>query len=429
MFYHSIISLSLSQGLFRASLSGEAGEWHDSEFIGKRWELSNLYNNHGQGDWATVVGRSMQQLTASNSIRNPSDAYTYATAPANNATTLANSGMLPAYGLIQDWGQIGGRPTNDPATVIAAGGLASPIVLPEIRLGNEIYWFRENYKTVQKARREAKFGELVQGNMPVDAYYREITKIGKLLKYPEQHIENQFFRGLNDENLLEAERQDDKPLASLVKSLKKIEERKAEMRYGVAKRNVQSELQQRNIVPVQAPSIVSSQEPNILKPVTSHAITQDMLDKLLQSHTDNLTKSFQTQLQALQDTIARPQQKKIAPPIPPKDYRKIHEWYAHNDNNPFDDNTTYNIEDIMGENYYRPDKKSLELAQAISKASAKAKKARMERQVDKLANALGGLNIDSDNAMDVDLADGSIILQDADGNEFTAYVTRGLKKK
>ena len=133
-----------SQGLFRASLSGEAGEWHDSEFIGKRWELSNLYNNHGQANWGAIVALTMQQLTASNSIRNPSDAYTYATAPANNATTLANSGMLPAYGLIQDWGQIGGRPTDDPATVIAAGGLANPIVLPEIRLGNEIYWFREN---------------------------------------------------------------------------------------------------------------------------------------------------------------------------------------------------------------------------------------------------------------------------------------------
>src|SRR5688572_17612356 len=100
-----------SFGLFRSSLSGEAGEWYDNEFSGKRWELNNLLNNHGQNSWANLVGRSMQQLVASNSFRNPSEAYTYANIPANNAVLLNASGLLPAYGLIQNWDNIGGRPT------------------------------------------------------------------------------------------------------------------------------------------------------------------------------------------------------------------------------------------------------------------------------------------------------------------------------
>ena len=146
-------SMNRVKGLFRASLSGEAGEWYDEQFIGKHWELANLFNNHGQANWGAVLGRNMRQLVASNSFRNPSDAHTYATTVANNNTTLANSGMIPALalGLIQDWGPIGGRPTINPPTVIAAGGAGTPIVLPEIRLGNVIFWFRTEYKTVQLA--------------------------------------------------------------------------------------------------------------------------------------------------------------------------------------------------------------------------------------------------------------------------------------
>ena len=115
--------------------------------------LDNLLNNHGQANWAGLVGRTMANLTGTNSFVNPSPAHTYATIPANNATTLANSGLLPAHGLIQDWGDISGHPTDAPVTAIAAGGGAVPIVLPEIRIGNVIYWFRNNYPTILRERR------------------------------------------------------------------------------------------------------------------------------------------------------------------------------------------------------------------------------------------------------------------------------------
>src|SRR4051794_29873794 len=68
-------SNSRTKGLFRASLSGEAGQWYDETFIGKNWELHNLLNNHGQANWAGVVGRTMGQLTGTNSFRNPSPAH------------------------------------------------------------------------------------------------------------------------------------------------------------------------------------------------------------------------------------------------------------------------------------------------------------------------------------------------------------------
>ena len=409
-----------TDGLFRASLSGVAGEWYDEEFIGKHWELNNLFNNHGQNTWANIVARTMQQLTTSNSFRDPSGALNYANVPANNGTTLANSGLLPAYGLIQNWDSIGGRPTIRPATNIAGGGDGNPVVLPEIRLGNKVYWFRKNYTTVQRARREAKFGDLVQGDLPIDIYYKELERTGKLLEYPEHIIENQFFRGLNAENLIESERQGDRPLADLVASLKRIEKRKAEMKLGVSRRNVQYN---QDVIPVQAP-VISSQEPTILKPVTSHAITQDMLNKLLQSHTESLTKNFQAQLQTLQDTVSQ-SQKKAPPPIPPKDHRKIHEWYESH--NPFDDDydRQYSFDEIMGNN-----SGAMQYAKMFAKASAKAKKDKMERKVNKLANMMGNLDIDDDGPlpMDIDLTDG-IILQDADGNEFTVCLTRGSKKK
>lgn len=416
-------------GLFRASLSGDAGKWFDETFLGKHWELYNLYDNHGQANLAGIAGRNMGQLIASNSFRVGTDAHAYATVAGNVNTTLRNSTMLPAHGIIQDWAPLGGRPTDEAPRLTGAGGAVTTI-LPEIRIGNVVYWFLNNYTTVQRARREAKFGDLVQGDMPIDVYYKEIRDTGRLLEYPAQLIENQFFRGLNDENLLEVDRQGDKPLGELVESLKKIEKRKAEMKLGMHRRNIRSDP---NVIPVQAPPVVSAQEPTILKPVTSHAITQDALDRLLNQHTENLAKNFQAQLQALQNTIAQPSvaqlQKKVPPPIPPKDHRQIHEFYESQ--NPFDDeyDRQYNRQQLFDE-ITKNDREALEYANIFAKASAKAKKDKMERKVNRLANMMGNLNLEDDGRMpmDVDITDGTI-LQDADGNEFTVYLTRGSKKK
>ena len=75
-------------------------------------------------------------------------------------------------------------------------------------------------------------------------------------------------------------------------------------------------------------------------------------------------------------------------------------------------------------------REAVEYAKIFAKASAKAKKDKMERKVNKLADMMGKLDIEDNGPveMDIDLTDG-IILQDADGNEFTVCLTRGSKKK
>ena len=62
---------------------------------------------------------------------------------------------------------------------------------------------------------------------------------------------------------------------------------------------------------------------------------------------------------------------------------------------------------------------------------ARAEKKKLDQQVARITGAMGNLSIyDSDDDMDTsNMVDGSVILTDADGNDYTAFVTRGLKKK
>jgi len=75
-------------GLFRACFKGDAAIWFDDNILGKRWALHNLYNNHGQAAMANILGRTMAQLIASNSIRAGTNAHAYATIAGNNALTV-----------------------------------------------------------------------------------------------------------------------------------------------------------------------------------------------------------------------------------------------------------------------------------------------------------------------------------------------------
>ena len=113
---------------------------------------------------------------------------------------------------------------------------------------------------------------------------------------------------------------------------------------------------------------------------------------------------------------------------PPKDGGRIaHEFYESF--NPFDDDDDqqYTIDDIME----TPDRKTMEIARTLAKASARAKQIKTERKIDKLANALGGLNIDSDDdSMDVDqvwVENTKVNLDNL--NEYITNLTRLSKKK
>ena len=54
---------------------------------------------------------------------------------------------------------------------------------------------------------------------------------------------------------------------------------------------------------------------------------------------------------------------------------------------------------------------------------------KVDRKMDKITNKLDKLDLNDDPMDTSNLADGSIVLQDADGNEFTAYLTRGKGSK
>jgi len=125
-----------------------------------------------------------------------------------------------------------------------------------------------------------------------------------MLKLAQSSVEEQFFKGMAPDTQLEADRiGTERPLNDLVDSLEKVEKRKAEMRLGLSNRDRSRYNQSRDVAPIQLPQI-SQQEPVILKPVTSHVITQEQFDRALKEQADNLNKSFQAQIQTLQDSMA-----------------------------------------------------------------------------------------------------------------------------
>ena len=75
------------------------------------------------------------------------------------------------------------------------------------------------------------------------------------------------------------------------------------MRLGLTNRSAQQEIISKTITPVQVP-LVSAQELVITRPVTAQEITHEQMNQLLKIQADNLTNTFQTQIQALQDKIS-----------------------------------------------------------------------------------------------------------------------------
>ena len=70
-----------------------------------------------------------------------------------------------------------------------------------------------------------RFGKVIQGNDSVKLFYAKIGKYNAILGLDKFHLKNQFIRGLNPENHLEAILYgEDLPLEELVKRLVMIEE-------------------------------------------------------------------------------------------------------------------------------------------------------------------------------------------------------------
>ena len=86
----------------------------------------------------------------------------------------------------------------------------------------------------------------------------------------------------------------------------------------------------------------------------------------------------------------------------------------------------------MGKDYKQPPKpnKALKEFAIYSRAMAKARRAKYNQKVDKLADKLADMNLNDDyDPMDINIIDGSVILEDENGNEYTVHATRSVKKK
>lgn len=432
---------SRAMGILRGSLQGRAAEFFDRELAGKRWEIQYIHKN---GVIANLAG--LQALIVpegalgpnANTYVNPSTARTYSLVAGNALHTIGGS-FIPTGLRFMDneaWERSGGRPTNEPANEprnhIAGNG--HPFVLAQITPDMALYWMSRRLPALLEERRRMKFGNLSQDNLSIRDYYYKVDRASRLLNFPQEVRDNQFFRGLSAENVIEAERAGiGRPVSELVDILERIETRKDETRSGLYdKWDTAGGSRQRKIVePVQRPP-ATSQEPITIKPVTSHAITQDMLNNLLQQHTknitENLTNSFQTQIQAIQEKATR-RPAGVPPPVPPKNHEQMHRYYEGGAPNPFDDNREYSFEEITGADYKTPPK-VMKIAQRVARKLAQAEERRQDRE---LARAMQGLNIDDRYPEPMDTSNlvciGDTEVDADDLNVYIANLIRSQKKR
>ncbi|GET53327.1 hypothetical protein GLOIN_2v1790588 [Rhizophagus irregularis DAOM 181602=DAOM 197198] len=193
-----------AMGILRSCMAGEAAEWFDREITGKNWELSGITSRGGANLAAFVA------LVIPEGAGGP------------NAGTYVNGA--------------GARPTDRAALATADAGVAAnnnrSIVFPGIKPNQALYWLRTQFPTILDEKKRIRFNSLYQENEPVDAFYRTVKRAGKLLKLTDDLIIDQFFRGLSADNIFEAERFSNLNPDDLVKHLRNLERRRAEMRLG-----------------------------------------------------------------------------------------------------------------------------------------------------------------------------------------------------
>ncbi|GBC00453.1 hypothetical protein RclHR1_38600001 [Rhizophagus clarus] len=213
--------------------------------------------------------------------------------------------------------------TNDPlnhnvvggaaggGVAIAGGaGVGQPYVIPAYPC-HVLIKMRNDFPTQQNARRQLRFGNLFQENMPVRDFYDKVRRSAELLGYGNDVLVNQFLRGLNDDCSIEAERIGaERDIEELVSLLERVEKRKAELRIGRERQENIRYQRDRQIILEQLPPV--SQEPVILKPVQHHAVTQGEMNHLLQQQ----AKTFQSQIRQLQDSLKARDVKPVYRPKP-----------------------------------------------------------------------------------------------------------------
>lgn len=419
-----------AMGILRSCLQGSAAQWFDETIVGKNWKLSHFITNGG-ANMAVLRGLAVAPGAVglhANSFVAGSPADIYSRDPANIAVTIGAS-LIPNHDILggdREWERIGAEPSGDAVNGTAVGN-NNPIVLQGIRAHQAISYMRRRLPSIIKERREMELHRLVQGSESVRTFWNKVERAGKLLKLPEEMVTDHFYRGLSGVCSEDLDRIDpDLPVKKVVDILEKIEKR----RFQLHKSNIPSNYS--NVNPMQAPPVMSQQEPSEMRKVAPQAVAQEQIDRLINAHTDKIAKGFQDQIQAFQNQI-QDLQKLIPkpptrPPLPTKQTENMQRYYEGVIPNPFDDeyDRQYSMDEIMGTN-----NRVTKIANRVARKIAQAEERRQDRELVRAMQGLGlgGHEDGPAEPMDVDLVRiGDIEVNADDLNVYIANLIRSKKK-
>ncbi|GBC07216.1 hypothetical protein RclHR1_07310008 [Rhizophagus clarus] len=247
-----------SIGINPSAVAGNPAGWKKA--MGKRVKLKNILFRAAHGDevaFKTLAGNAANCPV--NTWVNPSGARNIMAPDGVGANVLVTN-VWPDYAIEGNrdiWlNRASMEFTNDPLNHNAAGSTAGA--------GVAIAGGAGAGHPYQNTRRQLRFGNLFQENMPVRDFYNKVRRSAELLGYGNDVLVNQFLRGLNDNCAIEAERiVAERDIEELVGLFEQVEKRKAELHLG---REIQENIRyqrDRQIIPEQLPPV--SQEPESLK--------------------------------------------------------------------------------------------------------------------------------------------------------------------
>ncbi|CAB5394561.1 unnamed protein product [Rhizophagus irregularis] len=241
---------------------------------------------------------------------------------------------------------------------------------------------------------------------------------------------NQFFRGLSADNIFEAERFSNLNPDDLVKYLRNLERRRAEMRLGLQDRNRRLQADYSDVT--QPP--LGKQEPVVLTSKSS-GVTQEQLQELLKAQAEELIKNFQVQFKQLQARPVRnpPVYRQQIKPVRPKPQRRVIQ--DHQDPNWDDGYVDHDVGDDPDAPEWTLDdhQNAIDLIMGYKRGTSKIITNQLQKAKDRrddldLARAMRNLDL-NDDAMDIDTVSfgEKVELREKDGDVYMVRV--GSKKK
>ena len=191
-----------AMGILRACLTGPASRWYDANILGKRVRLRNILLRLAHGDepaFKALAGNAGNCPVNSWVVGSPAEAHMTLPGGGGAGNNVPVTDAWPDYAIEGNrdiWlNRAGMEFTNDPlnhnvlgggagAGVAIAGGagVGHPYVIPAHPC-HVLIKMRNEFPTQQNARRQLRFGNLFQENMPVRDFYDKVRRSAELLGY------------------------------------------------------------------------------------------------------------------------------------------------------------------------------------------------------------------------------------------------------